>query len=60
MGNLIKNADPETFVIIDFLDENSSGNKGYSKDRNYVFYYGEQIKNANPKTFQIPVEKKEY
>jgi hypothetical protein len=58
-GRLIKNADPETFEIIDFVDRNKSQYKCYSKDKNYVFYFGEQIQNANPKTFQVPVEKEE-
>ena len=56
-GKLIKNADPETFEIIDFVNENSYGDKNYSKDKNYVFFYGEQIQNANAKTFQIPNKK---
>ncbi len=43
-GGQIKNADPETFEII---------NHGYSKDKNYVFIDYYKIFKADPKTFEL-------
>ncbi len=49
---IIKNADPASFRLIDFPKKINHLEKIYAKDKNNIYLYGAIIKDANLKTFK--------